>query len=300
MQNKTNGKIDQELIFNRNVEAVRQLLKKNKQSLQIAELCYEATEIVHGGKHSDLFTLAEFAKRTSINHKTLYNWVALYKDVYLKLNDKEKQRATIRSLKDIKLYGEISKTKSISDVHAEIKTIKALELTVVRYGQSLKSLRMATGNPLFPHQVSKEVCEELLFYLDAVKRGVLVARPGLTAKNHFYFTKQAGSSDYNSLLMGEYNSPVDKRKIKITKKDQKVFKYLSKFRGKFLSPTRIALTLDPTKNKSSASAWACRSLQKLQELQFVERSADGEYSVSQGPFMSNRKHKKTKKGLATN
>ena len=68
-------------------------MARTKAKALICELTIKACDIIHGGgghwqEFKDQYTVTKFAIEAKINQKTLLNWLAIYREVYLVLPEK--------------------------------------------------------------------------------------------------------------------------------------------------------------------------------------------------------------------
>jgi len=92
----------------------------------------------------------------------------------------------------------------------------------------------------------------------------------ISAAKAFGIERNSGAKTVNSLVKDK-----DGLFIKITPKDREVANYI-RAKEQFISPTELGMKIKGH-NKSSASAWALRSINKLLSLGMVERNKFGHY-----------------------
>jgi hypothetical protein len=65
---------------------------QNKHRMKVAELALKACTIVHGGKNIyERFTVKKFGERIGVNHRTIHEWIRIYRMVYSKLDQERKE-----------------------------------------------------------------------------------------------------------------------------------------------------------------------------------------------------------------
>lgn len=72
--------------YNELVETAKQIMLQIEcHQAEIAKLAMEACEIRRGGNDDRKYSLIDFSKDTGIDHGSIKNWVAIYRDVFLKI-----------------------------------------------------------------------------------------------------------------------------------------------------------------------------------------------------------------------
>ena len=77
------------------VEIGKQIVNSvNDKQMRICELAMEVCTIRHGGRSDKFYTMKDFAKDIGLNNKTLNQWMLIYRNVVLKLSDKQLENMT--------------------------------------------------------------------------------------------------------------------------------------------------------------------------------------------------------------
>jgi len=220
-------KKDIERIWNDNINEARIIFKSMKNSqLDVAKLAYEACEVRQGGNSKDsLFTIVNFANEIGVNSKTLNNWVILYRNVYLKLNDENKARSVYSDLKNI-----AAKVNSKSDeafvnrVANEILSISDNDSIVIRYCYDLRAIANSLEKRSVFELAKKENVEEFKFYVETLYHKISLRFPELMPKNNKILS--IASNGHSSVSKDGNIAGSDTVKTLFSKKDEKIYKFI--------------------------------------------------------------------------
>lgn len=272
--------MDREILWADNVNEAQSLVKnKDKYQMKIAELAIEVCVIERGGNKDDnIFSVINFAKDISINVKTLYNWIDIYKSTYSVLDEKTKSQISATGIQNIHRAYKGSSPEKIRSEAKKYVHQNNIDATIRNYLGTVRSLTRNYIEKDAANRVDKEVNETLYHYVKLLNDilsenkvkpkesiGVIVAKKGFSKKG---------------LPLVGYYTDEDGFKIKITEKDVSVLRYLktSTSRSKGLTPTKIGQSVGK-KNSNNASAWSLRSLEKLVALNWVDRKDGGIYKA---------------------
>lgn len=266
-----------EMNYSDAVNEARDLIKnKDKYQMRIAELALSVCTVKHGGNSEGLYTIKSFADDSGVKVKTLYNWIDMYKKVYVKLDRAEQDKISMTGLSKISnIVGINPSTKRVrSEAKRELQRKTATK--IARYACELRSLYKNFLDETIYDEIPQELAAQIGFYCDGIleanKKVKLKSRDGYLGLTH-QGTAQTGKASNPG--PGTYEDDMGV-KIKITQKDLKVLKYLQRSSLAKLKPTQIGLKLSNL-NSSSSSAWAHRSLVKLVDLGWIKKFDDGSY-----------------------
>lgn len=268
---------DLEIQYSDNVIEARSLIKnKNNYQMRVARLCLDVCEIKKGGNHEGFFTVQDFAKDIGVKVKTLYNWIEHHRRIFSKLDAETKKHISQTAINEI--YRKTTRntpTRDIVELAKQYAFVNNADLTAARYIQALRSLTKLYTDKDGLERLSKETSESTKYYVDILAD--ILSR--VKAKDHQFITSQQKKPNGGSLPVPGWYDDEDGMKIKISGKDVDVLRYLRQHGArskKGLSPTSIGVKLG-NKTKSDASAWACRSLEKLVTLGYAQRIDGGSY-----------------------
>jgi len=282
---------DLELKWKQNVALAREVSGTKKiNQMRVAELALEVCEISWGGaKFRNLYTLRRFAKEVGVPERRLGSWVAVRKAVYDKLPKGERDAVTYTKLSQVAKNVEMEAPKEeVAKAFTKMVHRDPFDSKMLR---CLADLRGISYNFLVHNAAAKlndATIEEYLFYLEQCLELIKKEKPNLKAKeNNLAARNRIGYHSAAAALGVKRNSPAWNEKVKvkdghseltITPKDRDVANFLKQRKG-FLTPTEIGMKLGGH-NANSATAWACRSLNKLQSIGAVERNEKGHYRWS--------------------
>lgn len=136
--------------------------------MRVSELALGCCEKSHGGRVDDKqYTLAKFAEDVGMNRSTLYEWISIYEDIYLKLTPDQRADA---DQKWVAVTETRRKTKGLSNqsakkVQSEFK--KQISMTgsataLAKYSKVMNSILHNAKNPRrimdSPIDLLKELC----------------------------------------------------------------------------------------------------------------------------------------------
>lgn len=281
-------KVDIDTKWQENVARAKEFCEQKKISqMRVAELALEVCEITWGGYHLEKkYTLKRFADEIGMSMKALSTWCAVRRMVYEKLPKDERDSVTFTKLHHIALrVTKDSTPEFVVEKFKEIAKMDSLENTMLRH---LADVRSATYNFAVNDAASRlniKTVEEFLFYAEKIRKCILKEHKGIKPKDHGLCAKNAlGALSAARALGLERGDGEGSMRLKtsdghgsitITPKDRDIVQFMKK-KDVFWSPTEIGMKLG-RHNASSASAWAYRSLNKLQSLGAVERNTKGQY-----------------------
>lgn len=285
--------IDIDSKWEENVAIAKQAISgRNTQQMKIAELALEVCEISYGGGHMvGKYTLKRFAEEVGMKTKTLSNWVAIKRMVYDKLSPENRINASYTRAAHVSSRVSPKATSAhVNKVYQELNEANPMETKMIRYLYDFRSAAYNFETKNAAGVLSKKVLQEYLFYCQVIERAVHRKYKNIRAKNNnishlaSFKTVSAASA---CLVSGKRNSEsrvaiqwVDSKsggRIAISPKDRDIVNYLKKKAGKFVSPTELGVKIKGH-SKSSATAWAGRTIAKLLELELIERNKFGHYA----------------------
>ncbi len=275
--------IDIEALWETNTAKSREMVKSRKEiQMKIASLAMEVCEITHGGGRKDIYTIKRFAKEVGINQSTLSNWLSVKRMVFDKMPKNISAQATYAQLLDVARVIDSNATRQeVVKKYEENKSQDSGAKAVIYQTKHLRSLDYNIVQKKYADNGAEEILQECLFYckriVDAIKnsgRNIKPINNGITSKYKMRFTVNGAFGKKHKLNLKNFYIG----DIKITEKDQKIINYIKRNK-KFHSPTEVGMKLG-LHNASSASAWAYKTLNKLQSLDLVERNKFGHYKWS--------------------
>jgi hypothetical protein len=269
-----------------NVSRAKEIVSiKSHNQMEVARLALEVCEISWGGsQHRDKYTLSKFAEEIGIAGKTLSNWVAVRKKVYDKLPIAIAQKAGF-----VSLWGVARRVSPHADSEFVLKKYQELnsskeDMKMRRYLGYLRSIAHNFQKQNAAMRLDNETMEEYLFYTKIIIRCIKNDRPGLKAKDNGISGKDAltNLSAAQALSVSRNHSSrvfmkTEVGDVALTPKDRDIINFIRKTPGKFYSPTELGMKLKGH-NRSSASAWAFRTLNKLNGTGLIERNKYGKYA----------------------
>lgn len=79
-------------------------LGKKELTTKIAEYATKVCTIRHGGRSDGYYTLVDYANDIGLSPKTLQNWVQIYRNVILKLDEKRKAKADWKTASSVNQF----------------------------------------------------------------------------------------------------------------------------------------------------------------------------------------------------
>lgn len=276
---------EKELLWLEAIQKARSMVQvKSKNQMLIAELAMAVCEISWGGMHARTnYTIKRFAAEIGLNVKTVSQWIAVRRNAYEKLPTSKARRLSFSKLAHISALAGPNATKSlVLEKFDAVVNIDAFDNKVRRHVTDLRSIAHNFTMRNAAIKCKTETLQEILFYTLTINKHILGEHPNLQPKSHGI----AGINIHNQSAAQAMEVSRSSHKVsfvgaesgdvRITPKDRDVAQYLEKFDGKFITPTEIGMKIHGH-NRNSASAWACRSLEKLVTLGLAERSAKGTY-----------------------
>ncbi len=277
--------MDKEIQWADNVNECRTILHKKKlYQIEIAKMALDVCEIKKGGNYKDdLFTVATFAKDIGVPKKTLQNWIELKTQVFDRLEDHFKNKVSLTQIANIKRrIGPKATKEEVNKTVEDYVNKDDFNRKIHRYVESVRALAHNFEDQDAVNRCSKGTLEEVMFYIKSIEMNVeRGSKAKIKPKNNNLTNKTyANKLEASQMAPGYYNDP-DGFKIKISEKDIAILHYTKRYK-KHVSPTDIGIKLGKHK-KSSASAWACRSLNKLESLGLVVKNKEGKYLSTVSP-----------------
>lgn len=276
---------DIEIKWEENVkEARRYIVDRKNNQMVVARLATEVCEISWGGSaYSGKYTLARFAGETGMKPKQLSQWVGVYKKVYVKLNNKEKESASYTQLAHTACRVSNDAQKSFVNQVFKDVTSNNLDNRIKSYIKELRSIAHNFEQKKAAEFISMEAMEEIVFYCGIITRNIRKVHPKIKEVNHdIARTTDVRTVTAAAALGIERNSSGIKVRdpqghiIVLTPKDRTVISHMKSHNEKWFTPTELGMKLKGL-NSNSASAWACRTLNKLVSLDYVQRNKVGHY-----------------------
>lgn len=274
-------KEDIELKWAENIEKAKNLYsQRNKSQMYIAGLALEVCEITRGGPHIEgKYTIARFAEEIGMSPRNLSNWIAVRKLVYDRIDDKKKEECSYTQLATVALKVKAnSPIDFVKEKFEEVVHSNSIQQKIRRYLNDLRSCAWNFENKNAAEKIDRETAEEILFYIKVIQRSIKKndgsIKPcfhGVASRSNIKNLRASHSID----IAG--NSKVEDRGliVKLSVKDKEIAKYMKKNK-RFFTPTELGMKLG-SHNANSASAWSCRTLNKLYSLDLVERNKHGHY-----------------------
>jgi len=267
-----------EKVFLKAMKEARELVKASRVSqMTVAKIALGVCEITWGGaSHDEMFTIKRFAFGVGINSKTLSSWIAIRRGVYEKLPADLQNTMTYTQLHAVcnKVTKDASREKVESLARKHLKTPK-MDKIILGYLRETKTIMHNLDNGAGVFKLKDETLEEILFWMSMIVRYINKERPKIKPKNNDLISTSDRTKVFSA---AEFAGP--DRKVSITVKDQKIINHLKRQSPtKWHSPTKLGLKLS-RHNKSSSSAWAGRTLNKLLEAGFMEKNEDGKYRLT--------------------
>ncbi len=260
-----------------NVRDAKMLMSARQlNQIKIAELACDACEIRHGGNKHDyqnIYTLRKFADEIGVVEKTLQNWSLLYRSVYKKLEAEHRAVVTFGNL------GSISRKINNNTPREEINRIAfnvinrdSFDEKMMRYCAEMRSIAHNFENLEAASRAKKPVVEEIAYYSKLILSNIENRVGKVNAKNNqlAYQSAKSGSSIHLNGLTNDKSHG-----MKFSLKDEKVYRFVKKIGGG-VGPSKIGKTVG-NQNENAASAWALRSLEKLQRAKLVTKNEKGYY-----------------------
>ena len=267
-----------------NVKRAKDFIKvKSANQMEIARLALEVCEITHGGPSCEgKFTLKRFAAEVGVNQKTLSTWVAVRVTAYNKLPN-----YIVKDLSFTKLSSIANNTNRNSSKEEVLKVYERTvgeksDYSALRYVHDLRSLAsgLVGGNAF---KINKDTAEEILYYTKEVEKALMERFANLSPFDHG-LCKKVGMTRMSAAkavgaIMNKDKPLILKTKegvnIILKEKDIKIARYM-RANPKSHSPTELGMKLGGH-NENSASAWALRTLYKLQAADYVRKNKEGHY-----------------------
>tara|TARA_R110000868_G_scaffold242882_1_gene498468 strand:+ start:1576 stop:2463 length:888 start_codon:yes stop_codon:yes gene_type:complete len=279
--------VDIEMLWSYNIAKAKEYIGvKTKNQMAIAALALEVCEISWGGSSKDYkfkYTLTRFAKESGVNLKSLSHWIAVYKLVYQRIGQEACQKVSFSKM--LVVANQVSKDSPIKHVKEVFKHVTgegSVDAKAMRYVSDLKSMSYMFQKKDAAKHCSKETLEEALYFLDAIKTCILKEKPETKPVNHNLCNKfhQSNAPRAAKALFGPSKRStvaVDVSGTQITGKDKQIINYIRQS-DKYFSPTELGQKLGGFNvANAKGSAWAYRTLNKLQGLGHVEKNDRGHY-----------------------
>lgn len=286
----TNKKPDMEEKWAAAVATAKQYCEISQlNQMAVAGCALDVCEISWGGYHKEAkFTLSRFAEEVGITPKKLSSWVAVRKMVYDKIPDAE--RAGVSFTKFAQVAANVAPDAPPEFVQEKFRQLinrDGFNSKMIRCLADLRSIAWNFEHKDAAEKISEKTCAEFLFFTGVVARNIKRAHKKLKPHNHGLAHKSnfTNISAARALLVPRGDGEESKRTkavdadghaVVITPKDRDIAAFLRKHKGKFFSPTELGMKLKGH-NSNSASAWACRTLNKLVAAGCVERNSKGQY-----------------------
>ena len=276
--------------WDRNVELAKRLYQNRYLTqMEIAQLALEVCEISWGGsKQRKLYTLKKFAADAGIESRTLSNWVGIKVAVFDKLPPDAQGKAKFTTMAHVasRVVRDAS-PETVSNVYKELTEHKPFDSKMRRYLADIRSIAYNFEYSRAAELCDKETLEEFLFYSKKIVGHIEKARPELEPASHgisstVNFTRSMSAAECLNIPRNHIGGKIVGKikgvgyEIKVTPKDRDILNYMRKYNKRFHSPTEIGVRLGGH-NRSSASAWAFRTINKFTGTGLIERNKKGQY-----------------------
>lgn len=280
--------LDFESKWNESVSKAKQLYnERNKNQMLVAKLALDVCDISWGGnkKNTDAYTLKRFSEEAGIKAKQLSSWICVRKNVYDKLTNEQQCNDKLNYTCMARAATQLVKESSHKEVQKILDTIvhgNDVNRAIFHYLKDIRSIAYNFQNKDAAIKCEEGLVKEIYFYANVIIRNIKKQQPEFKPEDRGL----AGSTSIKGLTISKaFDIPRDHsgtvhindagQKIKITPKDRDIVNYI-KNNSKFFSPTEIGMKVGKH-NSDNATAWACRTLNKLQSLDLVERNTKGHY-----------------------
>lgn len=262
---------------------------KRKNQMLVAGLAMEVCEITWGGSklNRSKYTLKKFSEEIGMSDRLLSSWVNVRRNVYDKLSKDAVENVSYTNLAQVALR--VSRKDSPTKVKQMFDTIIGrdnFDTKVIRYIADLRAIAYNYEYMKAGKNLPVKTQEEIVFYCQQILSRVHEEHPNIKGKDH----NLASVSNIRNLAAAQafgvkrkhlgsfsFNVDDDGKRMKITPKDRDIVLYMQKH-PRFHSPTEIGMKLGGH-NANSASAWACRTLNKLIKVKQAERNTKGQYRL---------------------
>lgn len=285
-------KTDIEIKWTENVTKAKDICAvKETNQMEVARLALEVCEISWGGSNfAGKYTLQRFADEVGCSSRVLSTWVCVRRSVFDKIPEVERAGVSYTKLALVACRVAVDASpKHVRRKFREMTNRDQFQDKMIRHLASVRSAAYNFERADAADKCSKKMLQEYLFYCRAISnkilgnnRGMKAADNGLAGKGSFIVmsaNKALGTLRPPGKGTIKVKDPMGHGEISLTPKDRDIANLLRKTPDKFFSPTEIGVELKGH-NRSSASAWACRTLNKLLALEHVERNKLGKYKWS--------------------
>lgn len=227
------------------------------------------------------YTISRFAKETGLHVKTISHWIAVRRNVFEKLPLNKVNRVSFTKLSHVNaISGPNVSEQELMEAYDKIINVDGFDAKVKRQLADIRSLctNFVSNNAV--DKCNEDTLQEVLFYTTSINREIYSKFPGLLPKSHgiaslrLFKTSAARALDVPRHC-GEKTGVISTAlgDIKITPKDRDIAQFIKKHNG-FVRPVDIAKAMRKTNN---ATAWVCRSVEKLTAAGILERNSKGHY-----------------------
>lgn len=263
------------------IEEVKHLLENKQQSqMYIAGLALKVCTVNHGGIRSPN-SLLKFAEEIGVNTKLLYHWVEVRKNVYDKLPVELQHRASYNICHIVSR--KVGRRTPADEVVSRVITIlenKKDTYKVMRYCSDLRALAFNFDTTDVVNECGDKLLEEILFYAGLVTRQIKKAKPNIVPKDNLLTARHKIENmqmNVKAGIRGRFRNNEGKSVI-LREKEEKIYNFMVTKKKKLWSPTDIGMQVGGH-TRNSASAWACRGLDKLASVGLVISTQRGRYKV---------------------
>lgn len=177
--------------------------------LEIAKIALEACTITWGGSKKKIaenqHTITRFANEIGVNKKTLSNWVAAYKNVYVRLDNDYRKDLSYTDI--VKLARTINRDTPVDEVNRladKYINEDSYEMKVQRYLVHLRSLCYNFEHHSAHMRCSDETLSEILFYCRTIDRRIRKSKHQIIPKIHGIASKsRTGGLSSARAVLGE-------------------------------------------------------------------------------------------------
>ena len=232
-ENKNANNNVSEFEFNEAVKKAAAILKSSLMDrMEVCRIAVSVCEITRGGTNFEgKFTIKRFATECGISPKTLSNWIGIYRNVFVNLN--ENQRASAKMVELIEM-DEISRKRKIPKKNMEKEFYKFLHIgsyqkRIDRYLKMLGTICSKFKSNEEIDKINKKQLQQFLFYSTTIQKRILAYNKEIEATD-FYEISSSSYSRANKKLAPNSNITKEmERKILVLRKKNHTFLEIANF-----------------------------------------------------------------------